>query len=101
MNTELKTKLDEVVLLINNLAIDPDIDIEYHIPEIAVTEGTKDSASGDPYILVKYVVSEYTQPTRKITLGRTYLKETPQKIADLVTFSIEQFKTEIDSVEMG
>ena len=101
MNADLKEKLDKVVLLINDLMVDPDIDIEYHIPEIAVTSGTDDLPSGDPYILVKYVVSEYTQPTRKIVLGRTYLKNTPEKIADLVTFSIESFKAEIDSVEMG
>jgi hypothetical protein len=99
MQKELKDKLDKVVLLINDLMVDPDIDIEYHIPEIAVTDGTKDQK--DPYIMVKYVVSEYTQPTRKITLGKTYLSYTAEKIADLVTFSIESFKSEIDSVEMG
>lgn len=100
MEKELKEKLDKVVLLINNIMVDPDIDIEYCIPEIAMTSDTCD-ISGDPYILVKYVVSKYTVPTRKIRLGRTYLLNTPEKIADLVTFSIEQFKTEIDSVEMG
>jgi len=99
MTTELKDKLDKIVLLTNDLMVDPDIDIEYHIPEIAVTEGTPDTK--DPYILVKYVISEYNVHTRKITLGKTYLSYTPEKVADLVTFSIEQFKTEIDSVEMG
>jgi len=99
MTTELKDKLDKIVLLTNDLMVDPDIDIEYHIPEIAVTEGTADTK--DPYILVKYVIGQYNVHTRKITLGKTYLSYTPEKIADLVTFSIEQFKTEIDSVEMG
>ena len=99
MQKELKDKLDKVVLLINDLMVDPDIDIEYHIPEIAVTTGTPDTQ--DPYILLKYVISEYNVHTRKVTLGKTYLNYTPEKIADLVTFSIEQFKTEIDSVEMG
>ena len=101
MKAEIKEKLDEVVILVNKLMVDPDIDIEYHIPGIAMTPGTSDTPDGDPYILVKYVVSQYTVPTRKIRLGRTYLLYSPQRIADLVTFSIEQFKTEIDSVEMG
>ena len=100
MKTELKEQLDEIVLLVNNLMVDPDIDIEYCIPEIATTSDSCD-VSGVPYILVKYVVSEYTQPTRKIRLTEKYLNNTPEEIANLVTFSIEQFKTEIDSVEMG
>ena len=100
MEKELKEKLDQVVLLINNMMVDPDIDIEYCIPEIATTTDSCDVA-GDPYILVKYVISEYNTPTRKIRLGKTYLGYTAEKIADLVTFSIEQFKSEIDSVEMG
>jgi len=97
---ETKAKLEAIVGLVNNMMVDPDIDIEYCIPEVATTTETCD-VSGDPYILVTYVVSEYTKPTRKIRLTSTYLKNTPAEIANLITFSIEQFKTEIDSVEMG
>jgi hypothetical protein len=97
---ETKEKLEAIVVLVNNVMVDPDIDVEYCIPEVATTSETCD-VSGDPYILVTYVVSEYTKPTRKIRLTDTYLNNTPEEIANLVTFSIEQFKTEIDSVEMG
>ena len=97
---ETKEKLEEIVALVNNVMVDPDIDIEYCIPEVATTSDTCD-VSGDPYILVTYVVSEYTKPTRKIRLTDSYLKNTAKAIANLVTFSIEQFKSEIDSVEMG
>lgn len=97
---ELKAKLEQIVALVNNANADPDIDIEYCIPDVATTSNTCD-ISGDPYIEVTYVVSEYTRPTRKIRLTNTYLNNTPEEIANLVTFSIEQFKTEIDSVEMG
>ena len=100
MEKETKEKLEKVVELVNNAMVDPDIDIEYCIPEVATTAETCD-VDGDPYILVKYVVSEYTQPTRKIRLGRTALLNTPEEIANQVTFSIEEFKGEIDSVEMG
>ena len=97
---ETKEKLEAIVGLVNNVMVDPDIDVEYCIPDVATTTDTCD-VSGDPYILVTYVVSEYTKPTRKIRLTDTYLKNTAKAIANLVTFSIEQFKTEIDSVEMG
>ena len=86
--------------LVNNARVDTDIDIEYCIPDVATTTDSCD-VSGDPYIEVTYVVSEYTKPARKIRLTTTYLQNTPEEIANLVTFSIEQFKTEIDSVEMG
>ena len=97
---EIKEKLEAVVNLVNNVMVDPDIDIEYCIPNVATTTESCD-VSGDPYILVTYVVSEYTKPTRKIRLTDSYLKNTAKAIANLVTFSIEQFKSEIDSVEMG
>lgn len=100
MEKALKEKMEAIVGLVNNVMVDPDIDIEYCIPEVATTTDTC-NVSGDPYILVTYVVGEHTRPTRKIRLTDTYLKNTPEEVANLVTFSIEQFKTEIDSVEMG
>jgi hypothetical protein len=100
MEKALKEKMEAIVELVNNVMVDPDIDVEYCIPEVATTSDSCD-VSGVPYIEVTYVVSEYTRPVRKIRLTDTYLKNTPEEIANLVTFSIEQFKTEIDSVEMG
>lgn len=95
-----KEKLEQIVELVSNVMVDPDIDVEYCIPEVATTADSC-SVDGDPYILVKYVVSEYTQPTRRIRLNDSYLEQSAEKISNLVTFSIEQFKSEIDSVEMG
>ena len=85
-------KLEKIVLLTNNAMTDPDIDIEYC---------TASSSSDDPYMLVTYIVSQYNKPTRKIRLGNTVLKSTAEEVANRVTFSIEEFKSEIDSVEMG
>jgi hypothetical protein len=93
MQARLKHKLEDVIQHVNNVMVDPEINIDYFIPESDKVE--------DSYILVEYVVSEYTKPTRKIQLTRTYSMHEPQEIANLVTFSIEQFKMEIDSVEMG
>ena len=98
MNQELKQKLETIVKLVDKAAVDPDIDIEYCIPEVATTSDSCD-VSGDPYISVKYSEDKYV--ARKIHLTDKYLKNTAEEIANLVTFSIEQFKAEIDSVQMG
>lgn len=97
---ENKEKLGKVVLLLEKATVDPDIDIDYCIPGVKTTLDNCEEP-GDPYILVTYVVGDYNKPTRKIHLGSTALLSTPEKIANQITFSIEEFKGEIDSVEMG
>jgi hypothetical protein len=84
----MEAKLEKTLELINNIMVDPDIDLEYEIP-----------ANGDPVILVHYSEDKYV--TRKIKLTEKYLSHTPEEIANLVTFSIEQFKEELDSVHMS
>lgn len=98
METALKEKLETIVELVNNLMVDPDIDVEYCIPEVATTSDSC-SVSGDPYISVKYSENKYVE--RKIRLTEKYLEQSAEEIANLVTFSIEQFKEEIDGVQLG
>jgi hypothetical protein len=98
MQIELKEKLEKIVELVNNVMVDPDIEIEYCIPEVATTSDKCD-ITGVPYILVKYNENNYVE--RKIRLTDNYLSNTPEKIANLVTFSIEQFKLEIDGTQLG
>ena len=98
MEQALKEKLQTIVKLVDNAMVDPDIDIEYCIPEVATTSDSCD-VSGDPYISVKYSEDKYI--ARKIRLTDTYMKSSAEEIAKLVTFSIEQFKEEVDSVQMG
>lgn len=100
MDKILKEKLEEVVSIVDRAMTNPDIDIEYCIPEVSTTMDNCD-VNGDPYILVTYDVSQYRKPTRKIRLNGTYLPYDAQKISDLVTFSIIQFMAEIDSSEIG
>jgi len=98
MEKALKEKLEKIVELVNNVLADPDIDIDYCIPEVAMTSDSCD-VSGDPYIAVKYSEDKYVE--RKIRLTDKYLQLAPEHVANLVTFSIEQFKEEIDSVQMS
>lgn len=98
MKQELEKKLKTIVELVSKSMVDPDIDIEFCIPEVETTAGSC-GVKADPYILVKYSENKYV--ARKIRLTDNYLRNTAEKIADLVTFAIEQFKEEIDSVQMS
>ena len=100
MEKEVKAKLEKVVELVSKAMVDPDIDIEYCIPEVASTSETCD-VSGDPYIMVKYEVSATIMKTRKIRLGRTALLNSAEEISNQVTFSIEEFKSEIEAGEIN
>lgn len=97
---ENKEKLQSIVTLVNKAMVDPDIDIDYCIPGVEVTVKTVDE-SEDPYILLTYAISDYNKHTRKIHLGKTMLMTSAEDISNKVTASIEEFKGEIDSVEMG
>lgn len=100
MEAATKEKLEKVVELMENATVDPDIDIDYYIPDVKVTMENFDK-SGDPYILVTYVIGDYNKPTRTIHLGSTMMKSSAEEIVNQATFSIEEFKGDIDSVEMG
>ncbi|MDQ7043891.1 MAG: hypothetical protein Q9M40_09230 [Sulfurimonas sp.] len=98
---ELHKKLEKVLEIVNKSMVDPDIEIEYCVPEIETTSSSCDLHT-DPYILVTYVIGEYNKPTRKIRLRDSALRRnTPESIANQVNFSIIEFKGEIDSVQMG
>lgn len=100
MEKEQKEKLEKVVELVSQNAIDPDLEIEYCIPEVATTSDKCD-VTREPYIIVKYVTEEHDVHERKIKLRKNYLEKSPEDLANLVTFYIEQFIEEIDSVQYG
>ncbi len=98
MEQPMKTKLEKVVELVDNTMTDPDIDITYCIPDVAAT-GESCDVNEDPYIYVKY--SEDNLVERRIPLKTDYLQKSAEEIANLVTFHIEQFKEEVDSLHYG
>ncbi len=98
MENTLKEKLEKVVELVNNDMVNPDIEITYCIPEVAETANECD-ISGDPYIEVTYIVNGTHSHKQKIRLMKKYLEKSAEDIANLVTFNIELFTSEIDSVE--
>jgi hypothetical protein len=100
MQKELKEKLETVVELVNNVLVNPDIEIDYCIPEVTMTADTC-NVSGDPYIHLKYMSNGTHLMEQNIPIKQNYLKKTSEDIANLVTFYIEQFTEQIDSVENG
>lgn len=100
MEQALLKKLENVVELIDKNLTNPDIDIEYCMPEVKTTSDTCD-ISGDPYIALTYIPNGTHTMKQKIPIKQIYLKKTPEDIANLVTFYIEQFVEQIDSVENG
>lgn len=100
MNKELKIQLERIVALVNDAAdADPEMDLEYCIPEVETTSDTC-SVNGNPYILLTYTANE-TQPTKKVSLGRTALQCTEEDLAQHVILSMEAFKDESDAFTMG
>ena len=88
---ESKDKLEKVVALVDNAMANPDIELEYCMTDV----------SGDPYIHLKYAANGTHIMEQKLPIKHRYLNKTPEDIANLVTFYIEQFIEEIDSVEHG
>ncbi len=85
-------KLEKTVELIENVMVDPDIDVEYCTTE----------ADGDPYIKFTYFADDGTDKREQnIPLKHAYLEKTPEDIANLVTFYIEQFMAQVDTVNSG
>lgn len=98
MEKVLKDKLLNIVELVDKNMADPDIDIEYCIPEVETTVDSCD-VTAEPYILIKYAEDKYTQ--RKVRLSEKHLRYDTDTIVGLVAFSIEQFKSEVDALQRG
>lgn len=101
MQQKMKEKLEKVVALVNNVLVDPDIAIDYYIPEEITRNGVHDTKSGDPYVLLKYIANGAENREQKIPIKPNYLEKTPEDLANLVTFYIEQFMEEIHTVIHG
>ena len=98
-----RERLQEAVGLIDNISVDPDVDIAYFIPGVRVTADSDGSGeAGGPYVQFTYSTSSGTDPhVQHMPLTHGYLDKEPQDLANLVTFSLERFMEEIDSRQYG
>ncbi len=100
MEQELLGKLKDVVEIVEKNLTNPDIELGYSIPDDTETKKSR-NASSDAYIELTYIPNGTHTMKQKIPIKEIYFKKTPQDIANLVTFYIEQFIEQIDSVENG
>jgi len=100
MQAQLQEKFEDVVDLLDKNLANPDLELTYHIPDVAMT--VEDAhTSGDPYILMKYLVKGLHLHEQEIPIKENYMKKTPEDLANLLTFFIEQHIEQIESVEGG
>lgn len=92
--------LETVVGLIDNISVNPDVTVDYYIPEVLMTVDNR-HISNDPYIQFTYEANGQRPQVQYMPFKDNYLQKTPQDLANLVTFSLEKFTEEIDSTFYG
>ena len=102
MLIEQKERLQAAVGLIDNISINPDIDVDYFIPGVLVTDNADGSSdAGGPYVQFTYAANGSDLHVQHMPLTHGYLDKSPQDLTNLVTFSLERFMEEIDSRQYG
>ena len=96
-----KEKLQTVVGLIDNISVDPDVNVDYFIPGVLVTAEGGREESGGPFIQFSYASDGQDPHIQHMPLTHSYLDKAPQDLANLVTSSLERFMEEVDSRQYG
>lgn len=91
-------KLQKLVTLVDNVCAHPDVDVDYFIPGVCVTNGEENYLQ-EPYVAFTYHLDGDHQTV--MHLSEQYLEKSPEDLANLITFSLEQFIAEIDSRQYG
>lgn len=101
MPVQQKEKLQTVIGLIDNISVDPDVTIEYFIPGVLVTVDAGSSESAGPYIQFTYSKGGSFPWVQRMPLKQNYLQKDPEDLVNFITFTLERFIEEVDSVENG
>jgi hypothetical protein len=101
MSTGQKERLQTVVDLVDKMAVDPDVNIDYFIPGFLVTAKGGREETGGPFVEFSYSADGQEPHIQHMPLRQRYLDKTPEDLANLITFSLEQFMGEIDSRQYG
>ncbi|MFN3870271.1 MAG: hypothetical protein ACK4MW_02155 [Aquificaceae bacterium] len=78
--------------------VNPDVDLEFCFPK-EMEEGCQ--IKNFPYIKVKYIVEGHDVYEKEIDIDPEYWEKDIKDLANFVSFQIQQFMEEIDSVEYG
>lgn len=90
---ELKEKLTKVMEKLESAVANPDLDLEFNFFDENGNPVEK------PTVNVKYYATETDMRQTKIELSKTLLNEDVDNIVGYITFQIENFEAEIDSIE--
>ena len=101
MFSQEKEKLQKVIALVDNILVVPDISIEYFIPGVLVTVKGGTSESAGPYIQFIYSKEDAHPWIQRMPLKQNYLQKDPEDLANFITFTLERFIEEVDSLENG
>jgi hypothetical protein len=97
-----KEKLQNVVEIINKVSVNPDVEVDYFIPGVLVTEGADGAGEiGGPYVQFTYSVNGDDPHVQHMPLTHGYLEKDAEDLANLITFSLERFMEEMDSRQYG
>lgn len=99
MDKEVREKFEKLAKELKDMMVNPDIDIEVCFKDIEVGENC--SVREIPYVKVKYITEEHDVHEKDIEIAEDNWNKSVEELKEYVTFMIEQFMEEIDSVEYG
>ncbi len=89
MDQSVKEKFKRLEQELKDVMVNPDIEVEFHFD------------NDMPYLKVRYITEEHQVHEKDIEISPDNWKKSVEELKDYVTFMIEQFMEEIDSVEYG
>ncbi len=99
MDEKVREKFVKLAEEVKKNMANPDIELEVCFE--GVEEGDSCEPMKFPYIKVKYVTEEHDVHEKIIEISPDHWNKSVDELKEYVTFMIEQFMEEIDSVEYG
>ncbi len=99
MDKETRDKFQRLAGELKDMMVNPDIEIDVCFKGIEEAEGCE--VREIPYVRVRYTTEEHDVHEKDIEISEDNWKKSVEELKDYVTFMIEQFMEEIDSVEYG
>jgi hypothetical protein len=96
---EVKEKLRRLAQELKASVTNPDLEIDICFEGVEMAEGC--TPGKFPYVRVRYVTEDHNVHQKDIEISPDNLKKDVEELKEYVTFMIEQFMEEIDSVEYG
>ncbi len=100
MDLRIKEKFQRLAEELNDMMINPDIDIEVCFEGIEQGDSCERNKPY-PYVKVRYTTDEHNVHEKDIEISPDNWGKSVEELKEYITFMVEQFMEEIDSVEYG